>query len=115
MPVVLAALGELLHIGVLGLETERARLLAVARLALTLQMVEIRTSVARRALCRTIRVLIMASRERLVAAGWPGRWRPAAAEHEARGALILPISADMTACFWAAASAWAKNSFGCWI
>ena len=43
MPVVFAAFGELFHIGFVGLGTEHARLLAVARHTLTLQIVEMRT------------------------------------------------------------------------
>ncbi len=42
MPVVLAALGEALHIGIVGLRPEHARLLAVARDALAAQIAEMR-------------------------------------------------------------------------
>ena len=76
MPVVLASLGERLHVGVVGLGTEHARLLAVARHALAAQIIEMCPSVARRAVLRTIRVLTVARRERLTSAvGWPARWR----------------------------------------
>ena len=42
MPVVLAAFGELFHIGVVALGTEHARFLAVLRHALAAQIIEMR-------------------------------------------------------------------------
>ena len=119
MAVILAALGEGLRIGVVGLGSEQPRLLAVPGDALAPQIAEMgRERRARRALWRTTRVLtVSADASGRSAAGWPARWRPGRGRSVERRPLpIVPLARDADRRrVWAAASAWAMKGLARWL